>query len=219
MRSVVLALIIFLICTTLYAAEIVGVSVPVNSQDAGSTIRDSGVFSSSPVDINVGVGTILNPNPPQFTLHDHVNVAAHVPDPTRAQVTYSFDTSAVVKQVEILQHTNGISRVEGFVGNSVNNLVSIGNVFGPSGDVTGGGQFTERGFQTFDFGNTTVAGTIFRLVITKTSGGAGFASYAIFPQDINGSNFALATSAIPEPSTWLLLSICGLFAYRIRRQK
>jgi hypothetical protein len=49
----------------------------------------------------------------------------------------------VVDQIEIIQHQNGITKIEAFVGDSVGSLTSIGSIFGPDGDVTGSSVFTE----------------------------------------------------------------------------
>ena len=75
--------------------------------------------------------------------------AEYVPNPTRAVVTYQFYAPAVVDQVRVMEHANGIRAIEGFVGDSLGSLVSIGTV-----DI-GEGSYTELAMFTFDFNNAT----------------------------------------------------------------
>lgn len=219
-KALFLSTILFVFAPFIFATSIIGVSVPVNSQDAASTTRDSGVFSVSappfPLDINTGVGVLINPTAPlsSFVLHDHVYISPHIVDPTRAVITYEFDSAAVVDQVHIVQHTNGISQIEGFVGNSLSNLTSVGAVFGPDGDITGSGIFSERETQVFDFNNNS-AGKFFQIVIRKTSLSNGWATYRMFLGDSSGQRFeaALEESTVPEPSSWILFGF-GLLLWR-----
>src|SRR5260370_40064760 len=134
------------------------VSIPVNSMDGACHPVSDNVWSVSappfPLTVNLGIGFLVNPAfalPEAFTLHDHVYVASNIPDPTRAVVTYLFDQRVVVDKIKVIQHTNGITRIEGFVGDTPGSLTSIGAVFGPSGDVTGGFVFTEGQPYLFDF--------------------------------------------------------------------
>jgi len=129
-------------------------------------------------------------------MHDDHYVSANVPDPTREVVTYHFDQSTVVRQLEIIQHANGVSKIQGFVGDSVDSLVSIGDVFGPSGDITGGSAFADGSSQVFDF-NNAVAGTWFRFVVTKTPLSNGFALYRAYPLDAAGQRIP---GTVPERS-------------------
>ena len=203
-------------------AAIIGISVPVDSSDEISHPRSDNVWSVSvppaPFDINTGIGFLINPivatpgsesDPNDFTLHDHVFSSANTPDPARAVVTFQFDTPTIVKAVEIIQHTNGISKVEGLAGDALNSLVSLGSIFGPSGDIIGAEVFSEWTSQVFDFGNTTSGGTFFQLGVRKISNPLGWATYRIFPLDENGNR--LAPAAVPLPAAiWLLGSALGL---------
>ena len=203
-------------------AAIVEISIPVNSSDAISHPLTNNVWTISvppaPFDVATGIGFLINPtfaapgssaNPNDFTLHDHQYLSANVPDPSRAVVTFKFDTPTIVKGIEIIQHQNGISQVEGFAGDDPNNLTSLGSIFGPNGDVTGFGVFTEFSSQVFDFGNTTSGGTYFQMVVRKTSNPSGWASYRIFP---------IATSTVPVPAAfWLLGSALGGLGMMRRR--
>ena len=179
-----------------FCERLPGVSIPVNSQnDICHPVVDD-VWSVAappyPLNVNLGIGYLINPDESfvpmvaeNFSMHDHdffdnsrpaVMLAPYIPDPTRAVVTYTFDESVVVDQLEINQHTNGITQVEGFVGDSLESLVSIGSIFGPDGDVTGVEYFTETQSYVFDFDNET-AGSIFQFVILKTSHATGYAAY------------------------------------------
>ena len=184
------ALSIFLLAaiplSSAYAANIVGVSIPVDSMDGFCHSTIDGVWSVSappfPLNINSGIGFLINPgfslDPADFTLHDHVYVATHMPDPNRAVVTYQFDEAVVVDKIEVVQHRNGISQIEGFVGDSLGSLTSIGAVFGPSGDTTF--PFYEGQRYVFDFDNAR-AGQFFQFVIRKTTLHDGYAMYRAYP--------------------------------------
>jgi hypothetical protein len=141
------------------------------------------------LDVNIGIGFLINPAfslGETLTLHDHVYVAPQIPDPTRAVVTYQFDEPVVVDKIEVIQHTNGITQIEGFVGDALESLTSIGAVFGPSGDITGSFVFLEGQSYVFDF-NSTQAGRFFQLVIRKTSLSDGYGSYRAYPLDSDGN--------------------------------
>ena len=148
-------------------------------------------------------------------------VAPHTPDPTRAVVTYTFDTSTVVDQLEIIQHQNGITKIEGFVGDSVGSLTSIGSIFGPDGDVTGFSVFAETETYVFDFDNT-VSGKIFQFVIRKISHPTGYATYRAYPRNADGVRYEAVSNLVPEPTTlviWSLLVTLGMsFCGRHRRR-
>ncbi len=208
------------------ASAIIGVSIPVNSQnDLCRPVLDD-VWSvgtlSQPMDVNLGIGNLINPDESfvpmvveSFSMHEHnfdgqpdILIAPHTPDPTRAVVTYTFDSPTVVDQLEIIQHTNGITRVEGFVGESVDSLTSIGSIFGPDGDATGAFHFAETQSYVFDFNNAT-AGSIFQFVIRKTSIDVGYAAYRAFPLDSDGARYAAAAGEVPEPSTLIIWSLLG----------
>lgn len=147
-----------------------------------------------------GIGAILNPvifpGPPvelNYCMHDNVMVSPNVPDPTRAVVTYEFTFPIVVSQLEIINHANGISRIEGFVGDSLNSLVSIGSVYGPLGDVPNAYQFPEQQPYVFVFNNST-PGKFFRFIVRKTSLDIGYAMYRAFPKGPSGLRlFGVAT--------------------------
>ncbi len=177
-----------------------------------------------PLNVNSGIGYLINPDESfvpmvaeNFSMHEHgfpnnarppVMRAPHIPDPTRAVVTYTFNAPTVVDQLEINQHTNGITRVEGFVGDSLDSLISIGSIFGPDDDVTGLEYFSETQSYVFDF-NNEMPGEIFQFVIRKTSHWSGYAAYRAFPRDAEGTRYA-AAQVIPEPTSMITWSLIGL---------
>jgi hypothetical protein len=177
-------------------SSLVSVEIPVNSCNAGCHPLNDNVWRIAappfPLDVTLGIGNLVadeNQSEIQsniFTLHDALTYGNHVPDPRRAVVTYEFDQPTVIDQVEIIQHANGITRIEGFVGGSLGSLVSVGSIFGPDGDVTGTALFTEGEQTVFDFDNL-IAGTFFQFIIRKTSFGTGFASYRAYPRDQAGN--------------------------------
>lgn len=182
------------VCSPAYGQRIESVSIPVGSMDATSHPADTNVWSvrvpAYPLDVRTGIGVLVNPfffpSGELFVLHDHQYLEPHVPDPDRAVVTFRFDQPVTVRRVEIVQHTNGITQVEGLAGDSLESLSSIGAVFGPAGDVTGAEQFAEGERQTFQF-EGELPGRVFQLVVRKTSLSDGWASYRIYPVDAAGN--------------------------------
>lgn len=193
-------------------AAIVGISIPVGSTEGQTYVSADNVWSVQappfPLNTNSGIGYIVNQGPTApftYTLHDHHYLSANVPDPTRATITYQFDRPTIVSSVRLVQHHNGISQVEGFIGDALGSLSSLGSVFGPDGDVTGVSYFTELQSYEFDFGNTNNAGMFFELVYRKTTLSDGWANYRAFLFDENGGEIGPANFAVPLPSTiWLL---------------
>src|SRR5262249_6618087 len=117
--------------------SIVSVSAPPDSSDLYAWAFDTGIYSIAfPIKDpqHIGIGYIVEPEPfprnwsrmTDFVMHDHMYVAPGVPDPRRANITYHFDAPAKISEVLIVQHTNGIAQVEGFIGSDEKNLKSIG---------------------------------------------------------------------------------------------
>lgn len=212
----------FMLAPSVHAAVITSISVTPETQGSGTQL--GGVFSvyapPYPLDISSGAGLLINPALSYFGLHSHLYDSPYVP--TNAVVSFSFSEPAIVDSLEIIQHGNGITRIEGFVGDSPATMTSIGNVFGTQGDVTGWMYFPEKFRDVFDFNNTT-AGSYYKFVITKTSLDWGYSSYNITPLDSLNAAFGpalTAPSGVPEPSTavpiaGLVLGVC----FRRTRQK
>jgi len=97
-------------------------------------------------------------------------------------VTFEFSAAVNIDSVLILQHTNGITWIEGFAGDDENQLHSIGTTWGPSGDNIQINGLPEGGLQLFQFDNSkTRLGRIFRVVFKKTNYPSGFATYRVIP--------------------------------------
>ncbi len=183
--------------------QIISVGIPIGSMDSPCRPQTSGVWSVSTtvgISLNVasGIGYLVNPVfllPEPLVLVDHQYVSANIPIPERAVVTYEFAQPVMVSEVEIVQHQNGITRIEGYVGDSLASLSSIGSIYGPSGDITGGSVFTEGQTQVFDF-NNQIAGKYFRMVIRKTSLVDGYGCYRAYPRDAQGMRFLGTASGI-----------------------
>ncbi len=205
--------------TAASASVIVGVSVPGGSQEPPATTPWSAAY---PINTGVGIGVILNPtlNIDPFALHSHAYIRDNVPNPAVAIVTYTFDTPTVVDQLELRQHANGITKVEGLVGNSLSAMIPIGDIFSAKGDVTGSLAFSEWESTVFDFNNST-PGTYFQFIVTKTSLANGFANYRAYPSDASGNHYLTTGSPVPEPSTYLAglsaLGMLGLLGGRNRK--
>jgi hypothetical protein len=197
------------------ASSIISVSVPANSLNANCRpTLDSILSATTPIDVDVGIGVIVNPalastSPSNFALHQNDVLApsaprysaANVPTAAYNKISYTFDRPTIISGVRIFQHSNGITRVQGDLGNAPNSLTSLGNVFGPAGDITNNGQSNfvvanDGDAQDFLFNNTTVSGTNFELTITKTVYASAYASFRIIPLDENGVPIPVA-SGVP----------------------
>lgn len=181
------------------AQNLIGVSIPINSMDGDCMpVRDN-VWSVSPLNVNLGIGYLVNPtSTPTFAMHDHHYDSPHVPDSTRAVVTYTFDSPATVNGIKFEQHANGITQIEGFAGPDVNTLTSIGSIFGPSGDIEGSLVFSDHQVQTFTFPNPQ-PGKVFQFIIRKTSLENGWACFHAFPQfSAGGGGFITSVTVTPS---------------------
>ena len=185
---------------------VISVSMPTNSSYGDSAPYNDQVWRVEappyPLNITNGIGTLVNPvyvaanYPPDFGMHDNVYVANYVPDPTRSVVTFEFSMPMVVDQLEIIQHVFGATRIEGFVGNSLDAMVSIGSVFGPAGDVVDVFVVAQDGdAQVFRFANS-LPGRFFQFIIRKTTNPGAFALHRAFPRDAAGVRIGTAIGPI-----------------------
>ena len=146
---------------------------------------------------HIGIGFTVEPEPfrrdwtpNDFTMHDHHGKAGE-PDQTRSFITYEFDKPARVADVLIIQHVDGITEIEGFVGDDVNTLQSIGKstslIVSPL--PLRQNAFVPGARDVFSFPQAR-QGKLFRIVITKTSSPApAYAMYRAYPRDSNHSVF------------------------------
>jgi hypothetical protein len=174
--------------------KIVGVSVPPDSSDGPSWSYDTKVWRTEfPIrDVNqIGIGYIVEPEPfyrkwseADFVMHDHMYLAGGVPDPKRANITYHFSEPAKISEILIVQHTNGIGQIEGFIGNDERNMQSIGYANSTLGAnlPLKTNTFAEGYRDVFKF-ERGGEGKVFRIVITKTPLPNGYALYRAYPRN------------------------------------
>jgi hypothetical protein len=211
----------------IHGVSITSVSAPQESQDFGNNdgyaARDN-IWTSHPVDTRVGIGHLVDTSPSILAmdinfstrfgvLHSHKYAAPYMPV-SSAVVTYIFDQSTVVSALEILQHANGVTRIEGFVGDDLFSMTSIGNTFGTAGDVTGRELFAEGESHVFNFDNSR-SGTIFQFAITQTSLADGYAMHRAFPLDLSGNRIIPA----PDRSSTLPLLATALIGMAMLRRR
>jgi len=205
-------------------ADIIGISIPHGSTDYPSASIIHGIwgvgtlsYPSNPVGmVNAGIGKIIDIDHidhyghDDFCLHDHDYLSAHIPDPALAVVTYEFDVEVIVNSLDVRQHANGVTQIEGFVGNSLDSMTSIGTAWSNNrGNVTGSSRFAEFERDSFDF-DSTLHGTYFQLVINKTSLYNGYALYRALPN--------VEEYVVPVPGA-VLLGILGLSAVGVKLRK
>jgi VCBS repeat-containing protein len=172
--------------TTLQLSDIVGVSIPEGSNDADSyPVRDNiWTVSGSPAPSNIGIGWLINPGSfayGNYAMHDHVYVAPYVPNPTRTVVTFEFAAPTNVDEITVVEHGNGVTKLHGYVGDSLDAMTSVGSLYGSLGDRDGWSQFVEGQENVFDFDNS-MYGKYFQVVIEETSLYDGYALYRMFPE-------------------------------------
>ena len=182
--------------------KIIAIATTVNGSDANcAPARENTWRIDLPIrDVNhIGIGYVVEPepfhriwSPADFTMHDHHGRPGE-PDPNRAVITYRFDKPARVVDVLLIQHTNGVTQIEGFVGENENAMESIGK----STSTTVGAnlplqdrRFVDGSRDVFAFPKTR-QGRLFRIVITKTSGTSGYALYRAYPRDSNHKPFGV----------------------------
>jgi len=177
------------------APAIVSVSVPPDSSDLYARSFDTKIWSTVfPIrDVeHIGIGYIVEPEPfhpnwsptEDFVMHDHMYVAPGIPDPRRANITYRFNEPAKISEVLIVQHTNGIAQIEGFIGNDENALQSLGRANSTLGAnlPLKENTFAEGYRDVFKF-EKAGEGKIFKIVITRTPLPNGYAFYRAYPRN------------------------------------
>ena len=122
----------------------------------------------------------------------------HTPVPETSTVTYTFDKPATVADVEMIVHINGIVRIEGFVGDSLASLESIGEATHEA--VGRGKQFPqETGVYPFVFDAEKIrSGRIFRFIVRETVKADGFANYQAYPRDADQRRIVPTPEVVPD---------------------
>lgn len=154
----------------------------------------------------IGIGYLVEPErfvwtPILYSLHDHHYTRPHEPDDNRAMVIFEFTAPTAVKDVVVIQHTNGVVEMEGYVGPSPDpngQWQSIGLAQSRLvGSATGPGIFPEFARDLFEFrAPTPISGKCFRLVIRKTSLSNGWAMYRAYPRNNDGDAFTPASASV-----------------------
>ena len=128
----------------------------------------------------------------------------HTPNPDIARVTFRFDRPVTVSEVEMLVHPDGITRIEGFAGDSTGELTSIGEA-----TVTGAARHqpytTERSSHVFRFEPDRVRpGTLFRFIVRETVQPNRYANYQAFPRTADQLRIQSKQRMENAPSYWAL---------------
>lgn len=167
------------------------VRIPPKSEDAGCYPGDEAWSVNFPLreEARECLGHLVYPERfPNLDLisSDHRFVGPRIPDPQRARVTYEFDRSATVAELEAIQHDNGMSAVEGFAGDSESDMASVGKgTVDPGCQVI---QFFEGQHCVFTFPNPR-PGKFFRMVMLETNSPKGYAIYRIYPRNADHQRY------------------------------
>lgn len=154
----------------------------------------------------IGIGYLVEPErfvwtPIPYSLHDHVYTQPHIPNAARAAVIYEFTASTTIKDVVVIQHTNGVVEVEGYAGERPDpngQWRSLGIAQSRLvGSATGVQIFPEFARDVFEFKPTAlISGECFKLVIRKTSLSNGWAMYRAYPRNKDGDVLTPASASI-----------------------
>ena len=129
-----------------------------------------------------------------------VRFGRYRPAPRKASVTFRFDEPTLVKLVEVVQAADGVTQIQGYVGNRLNRMRSIGRV--STTEPLADGSVTD-----FSFADNERAGRFFRLVIRHTSAKHDYGLYRVFLGDGLGNTYSgQPVPPIPEPATLAALT-------------
>jgi hypothetical protein len=107
----------------------------------------------------------------------------------KPDVTYFFDKPAQVAALQIFQHTNGVLKVEEFVGDDPDNLTSIGIAKDPKARTQRDRVFPDGEEDVFVF-EKPYSGLVFRFSVKESSLPNGtWAIYRAYPLDQNNRKF------------------------------
>ncbi|MGX1412796.1 hypothetical protein [Bradyrhizobium elkanii] len=155
----------------------------------------------------IGVGYLVEPAsfvfaPEPFALHDHHYSSNNMPDAARATVTYQFTGPTSVRDLLVIQHTNGITEIEGAISDTgaPGSWQSIGIaksrlVTDPATGTTptGANMFVEGSTDLFVFPNPPAAKLYLRIAVHKTPLANGWASYRIYPRNDQHDPYTVAS--------------------------
>jgi hypothetical protein len=139
----------------------------------------------------LGIGHIVDPgvNPRDVTRFAIAKTAnANVPDPNIARVTYVFDKPAEIAGVQIYQHANGVLKVKGLVGYSIDDLRSLGEIQSPNRWARGRATIPNGSIEDFMFPDSGT-GTVFQFIVTESNMPNGFAVYGAYPLDTKHNRY------------------------------
>jgi hypothetical protein len=137
--------------------------------------------------------------PTAFALHDHQYTGPNVPNAGRAEVTYEFSAATNVLDMLVVQHTNGITEIEGFMGDAAPGgpWTSMGIAKSRLvGSATGPNMFVEGARDVFQFPTPGAAKKVFKIIIRKTPLANGYAAYRLYPRNKERDPFTVASNDI-----------------------
>ena len=135
--------------------------------------------------------------PGHYVLHSN-GYTDHTPEPVAGTVTYSFNHPVKVTELEMIVHINGITRVEGLVGDTIDELISIGEA--SASEAGRGKPFPqELGLVTFAFApKNHRKGKIFRFVVRETVKVDGYANYQAYPRTADHERISPTLELVPD---------------------
>ena len=93
----------------------------------------------------------------------------------------------------IVQHTNGIGQIEGFIGDDENNMHSLGHANSTLGpDLPLKWNTFEEGYRDLFKFEKSGTGRVFKIVITKTPLPVGYAFYRAYPRNGDHRSYEIA---------------------------
>jgi hypothetical protein len=122
-------------------------------------------------------------------MHDHQYKAPNIPDPQRANILFRFNKSVRVADLVIIQHSNGVAEVEGWVGDSKDNMRSIGTATSSLAQAALGLNVFNNGARDVFTFKQSGEGKFLRVVITKTSLPNGYAFFRMYPRNSSRKPF------------------------------
>ena len=173
-------------------------------QDSPSRYNQSGHFvpATFPIAIGsgfTGLGWLVEPSTPPFdnassnvVLDDQKMTSVYVPDPNRATVVYEFTKPARIKQLEIVQHGNGINALHAYLGDGPDSFpLDLGEAKSNFPSAPSGATIPEGQNDVFVLPSSLIEpqGRFLKVTITHTVLPTGWATYRIFPRDALGRRF------------------------------